>query len=70
MELLRWLAVEGCDRTGQLPAANMSDFMNVKQSVHAPERFYKKQGEKQTFLVIAEGDSCKRGFVLLKCKQR
>lgn len=34
-ELLRWPAVEGCDRTGQLPAVNMSDCMNVKQSVHA-----------------------------------
>lgn len=34
VELLRWPAVEGCDLTGQLPAANMSDGMNVKQSVH------------------------------------
>ncbi len=29
-----------------------------------------KEGKKQTFLVIAGGDSCKKGFVSQKCKQK
>lgn len=55
---------------------NMSDCVNVKQSVHAERNtslegfFLSKRGEKQTFLVNAEGDSCKKGSVLDKCKQR
>lgn len=54
---------------------NMSDCVSVKQSVHAERNtslevvvfflfvFLSKRGEKQTFSVSAEGDSCKRGSV-------
>lgn len=55
---------------------NMSDCVNVKQSVHAERNtslevvvfvffcfFLSKRGEKQTFSVSAEGDSCKKGSV-------
>lgn len=55
---------------------NMSDCVNVKQSVHAERNtslevvvfflfvfFLSKRGEKQAFSVSAEGDSCKKGSV-------